>query len=109
MFECRTTSYSYTSICTGKVYEEGWFIWMRVLNPSNVVDDRDEVMICHIINDTYNTNGDTHGYLWRMVLNPYINGWLSPHHWYKTKEEALEAALKFIDREISYVSQKRSS
>lgn len=102
-FQLYTTYYSETSICTGKVCSEGWFIWLEP--PGSINRDKDQ-MICHIINDIYNTSGQSHGYLWRMMCNSYINGWLSPHIWYKTKEEATDKALNFIIEELARFEKK---
>lgn len=96
-YQIYTTYYSEKSICTGKICHEGWFIWLEP--PGSARRDKDQ-MVCHVINDIYNTDGQSHGYSWRMMVNDYINGWLAPHKWYETKEEAMKKALNFIAEEL---------
>jgi hypothetical protein len=98
-----TTYYSHQSVLTGKNYSEGWFIW---LSPDGAKGRFQDQMVCHVINDIYNTNGETHGYLWRMLPNNLINGWMNTGCWYKTQEEAMTKAMAFIDEELKYLEKK---
>jgi hypothetical protein len=98
MYKIYTTYYTKQSWVTGKNYDEGWFIW---LSPEGSINRSDDFMVCHVINDTYNTNGETHGYAWNMIPNRLINGWLRPRGWYKTQEEAMNKAFSFINEELN--------
>jgi hypothetical protein len=92
MLELYNTSYSETCICSGKICSEGWFILIKTAGNPNKWDDE---MLCHLYNDFYNRDGGTHGYSWRIMANSYMIP-MSPLIWYKTKEEALSGAMRYI-------------
>lgn len=100
MFDIEIKYHSEESICTGKLYSEGWLIW---LTPKGSSDVYERSIVCHVINDIFNSNEESHGYSWHMLPNRYINGSMNPLIWYASKNDAMNAAMKFIKREITYV------